>query len=199
MYGLDQVWDPYFGTLDPEERLALLELLPDRGDGAKAFCRALYRERYTHPKQPDRKADNWLWKIVYLPGLYKRRRFFGKGPLQKEMEGTLKELHLEDPGGLSEMEQSVLYLEFRNTARRYLSTCRGVNYASRLFGMKKATEQEKLDHACEDIWMASRGLARAAGLEENLKLWCDALYDELLDYDPDGGKHYTELEENFKK
>ena len=115
------------------------------------------------------------------------------------MEGTLKELHLEDPDGLSEMERTVLYLEFRNTARRYLSTCRSVNYARKFLGLKKASDQEKLDRACQDIWMVSRGIARAAGLEDPLKLWCDALYDELLDYDPGSGKHYLELEEKFRK
>lgn len=49
------------------------------------FCRTLYQERYTHPKQPGRKVGNWLWKFVYLPGLYKRRRFLGKGAMKQEM------------------------------------------------------------------------------------------------------------------
>lgn len=201
MIRLDPIWDPYFDTLDPEERLALLDALPVR-DGEKPiqdFCRALYRERYTHPKQPDRKADNWLWKLVYLPGLYKRGRFLGKGALKKEMDGTAKELRLSDPAALEEKEQAVLYREFRNAARRYLSTCDSPGYANSFMGMKRATREEKLDRACEDIWMSSRGVALAAGMEDRFRLWCDALYAELLRYDPGSQRHYTELELNFKK
>lgn len=199
MYEIDQAWNSYFDTLDPGERLELLDILAGRDDGIGKFCLTLWQERYTDPKQPDRKVDTWLFKFVYLPGLFKRRKFLGKGAMRKETEGTLKELHLDAPDSLSEMEQAVLYHEFRNAARRYLSTCKGSNYASRLLGLKKASDQEKLDRACEDIWMVSRGIARAAGMEENLKLWCDALYAELLIYDPNSYRHYSDMEEDFKK
>jgi len=87
------------------------------------------------------------------------RRKFLKGALKKELEGTLQDLHLERPEALSEMEQTVLYLEFRNAARRYLSTCKGSRYAHRFWGLKAASEQDKRDRTCEDIWSASRGLA----------------------------------------
>ena len=197
MYELDQAWAAYFDELDPQKRLALFNYLAGRGDEVEAFCRTLYDERYTDPKHPDRKVDTWLWKLVYLPGLYKRRKFL-RSAVRKELEGTLKELHLDRPEALSEMEKTVLSLEYRNAARRYLSTCRSANYANKLMGFKKATEQEKLDQACEEIWMASRGLARAAGLEENLRPWCDALYAELLIFDSGSKERYEQLEAGFK-
>lgn len=198
MYELNEAWTAYFDELDQQKRLALFNDLAGRGDEAAAFCRALYDERYIDPKHPDRKVDTWLWKFVYLPGLYKRRKFLG-GAVRKELEGTLKELHLDRPEALSEMEKTILSLEYRNAARRYLSTCRGTNYASSLLGLKKATGQEKLDRACEDIWSSSKGLALAAGLEENFKLWSEALYAELLEFDPDSRKHYAELEQKIQK
>lgn len=142
--------------------------------------------------------DTWLWKFVCLPGLYKRQKFL-RTAVHKELEGPLKELHLDRPEALNEMERAVLTLEFRNTARRYLSTCRSGNYASGLLGLKKATEQEKLNRACEDIWSVSRGLARAIGPEKNFEMWSEALYAELLEFDPDSWRHYTELEHNFLK
>lgn len=198
MYELNEGWTAYFDELDQRKRLEIFNDLAGRGDEAAAFCRTLYDERYTDPRHPDRKVDTWLWKFVYLPGLYKRRKML-RSAMHKELEGTLKELHLDRPEALSEMEKTVLSLEYRNAARRYLSTCRGANYASSLLGLKKATEQEKLDRACEDIWSSSRGLALAAGLEENLRPWCDALYAELLIFDSGSRELYEQLEAGFKK
>ncbi|MBQ1740583.1 MAG: hypothetical protein II042_02525, partial [Erysipelotrichaceae bacterium] len=42
------------------------------------------------------------------------------------------------------------------------------NYGNKLFGLKKAADADKKKKACEDIWMASRGFALAAGEEERL-------------------------------
>lgn len=196
---LSRDWDPYFDALDPEGRLALLDILADLDGETAAFCRTLYQERYTHPKQPGRTVDNWLWKLAYLPGVYKGRKFLGRGSLRRELADMRKELHLDDWPGLGGTERAALYREFRNTGRRYLSTCKDPGYANKLLGMKKATEQEKLDHACEDIWMASKGAARAAGLEDVFQPWCSALYTELLAWDPGGGRRYEELDEHFKK
>lgn len=195
---LDERWRGYFDELDPQVRLKRFNALAEEEERDLGFCRKIYQERYTDPKHPDRRVDNWLWKFVYLPGLFRRRKFL-KGALRKELEGTLRDLHLEHPEALSEAEQAVLYWEFRNAARRYLSTCRGSRYARRFLGLKAATDQDKRDRACKDIWSASRGLARAAGAEENLRLWCDALYAELLCSDPDSRACYERLEENFGK
>ena len=191
-------WRLYFEELDPQERLDMLNILESPGDELWEFCRMLYHQRYSDAKSSNRKMDTWLWKLVYLPGLYKRSKFLRRA-LHKEMEGTLRELHLDTPYTSNGMKKTVLYLEFRNTARRYLSTCKGVNYASKLMGMKKANDVEKQEKACEDIWMASTGLARAAGLEKELALWCDALYDELIIWNPFCQSHYERLEKNIYK
>jgi hypothetical protein len=71
-------------------------------------------------------------------------------------------------------------------------------------GFRKATPEEKKEKACEDIWVSSRGLVlahekinggsgkNAGGPSENtsetcaadkLDLWCQALRDELFQYD----------------
>lgn len=193
MHELNEAWMTYFKELDPQKRFKLLQDLPDLEDGALDFCRTLYQQRYINPKHPDQAADTWLWKFVYLPGLFKRRRFL-PGALKKEMQGTLKELCLEHPDELSDIQKTILYLEFRNAARRYLSTCKGDHYARKMLGLRRATDQEKRSQACEDIWMVSKGLAQVTGQEENLKLWCEALYTELLEYDPDSRKDYEELD-----
>ena len=193
MYEMNEAGMAYFRELDPQKRRKLLQDLPDLEQEALDFCRMLYQQRYTNPKHPDQAADNWLWKFVYLPGLFKRRRFL-PGALKKEMQGTLKELHLEHPDDLSGIHKTILYLEFRNAARRYLSTCKGDHYARKFLGLRSATDREKRNQACEDIWMVSKGLARITGQEENLEIWCEALYEELLEYDPDSQKYYEELD-----
>ena len=193
---LAEEWGLYFREIDPQERLNMLNILESPGDELWDFCRMLYQQRYSDAKSSNRKVDTWLWKLVYLPGLYKRSKLLRRA-LHKEMEGTLRELHLDTPDTCDGMIKTALYLEFRNTTRRYLSTCKGVNDASKFLGMKKATEAEKLDKACEDIWMASRGIAHAAGLEKKLALWCDALYDELIIWNPLCQSHYDRLEHNI--
>ena len=158
-----------------------------------AFRRQLYKERYHDPKHPDRVVDWYLWKCVYLPGLYKKRRI-GKKAFRRELEQTLKDLHLSDPAALSESERQILRLEFRNAARRYLDTCRGDSYANRFMGMVKASMKEKYERAGEEIWMMSRGLALAAGEEERMDLWCRALYEELCAFNTSAAESYRKLE-----
>lgn len=198
MEAIDNAWAEYYTELDPVERLKLFNALADTGSSLDEFRRELYQERYHDPRQPERKVDTWLWKLVYLPGIYRKRRLFAR-PLLHEMEGTLRDLHLDRPEALTEEQKTVLYHEYRNAARRYLATCNGARYGSKLFGMKKATDQEQRDRACEDVWQASRGVALASGLEKELTLWCDALRDTLREFDPDSETHYKTLEQNFQK
>lgn len=198
MKDLEKLFGSYFDILSPRDRRLMFEELTDIDDETQEFCRMLYRERYQDKKDPDRRVDNWLWKAVYLPGVYKKRKLLRKA-ISNEAAGTLRDLHLESPDELSETERYVLYREFRNVAKRYLSTCSGVNYASKMLGLKKASADEKRKRACEDIWMASRGFALVSGEEKRLSLWCDALYDELMEYYPAGRTYYYELEKSFKK
>ncbi len=198
MIELNRPFGTYFEILSPRDRRLMFEELTDLDEQTQEFCRALYRERYQDKNDPDRRVDNWLWKAVYLPGVYKKRKIIGKA-IMNEVKGTLSDLHLESPDDLSETERFILYHEFRNVAKRYLSTCNGANYGTRLFGLKKASPEDKKKKACEDIWMASRGFALATGETERLKLWCDAFYDELMEYYPAGRTIYNNLENSFNK
>ena len=198
MDALDEAWAAYFAELDPDRRLERFNRLAEGEDsGFQAFARQIYAARYSDPRQPDRKVDTWLWKLVYLPGVYKKRRMLA-GALRREMAGTLHDLYLDRPEELTGERETILYHEYRNAARRYLSTCSGARYGSRLFGLKKATPREQREKACEDVWQASRGVALAAGMERAFGLWCAALHDALLEYDPDCGAQYEKLEQSFQ-
>lgn len=186
----------YFAELDPEKRQHMLDAIADSDidSGITDFCRKMYQRRHTDPKDPKHLVDNWLWKIVYLPGLYSKRGLLTR-IVRKEAAATVSELMLQDPDSYSETEKSLLYLEFRNAARRYLSTCNSDSYGNRLFGMKRSTAEDRKYKAAEDIWRASGGLASASGEEKKLGIWCAALRDELYQYDSACKDYYEKFED----
>lgn len=195
MYEIDGRWEAYFAEIDPKKRLECLDAMEDQADGMMDFCRTLYRERYVDPRKKDRPVDNWLYKFVYFPGMYSRcGRKFGRGGLEREMRRSLKELHLEDPDALSEMERTVLYHEFRNAARRYLDTCRDPGYASRLMKLKPSTREEREELAMHEIWQICSGVPNALHVEKQMEIWREALYAELLLFAPDSEQGYAALE-----
>ena len=185
MIDIDKELMAYFRELSPTERRDMLKKMTDEGSldsETQELCQRLYDERYRDEKHPDKLIDRWIFKLVYLPGMFRKSRFF-KGGIKREKEALLKDLHLSNPEALSEAEATILYWEYRNAAKRYLSTCDSPDYANSFFGLKKSGPEDKKLKACEDIWMASEGFANMVGEEERLGLWCEALYDELLQYD----------------
>ncbi len=199
MYELNPNWQKYYENLEPEERGRILEeiIACEEDDGANDFRRQLYKERYTDPKDEKRSVDNFLWKCVFLPGLYRKRRFLF-GNVKKECVRTAEEMHLLELERLSEAEKNALYWEFRNAVGRYLMTCQGDRYGKRLFGMKSASKDQKQISACEDVWMMSRGIARTSGLENEMRIFCDAAHDELMSWFPQGEQVCKRMEENHK-
>ena len=193
LYQAREGWEAFYEELDPQKRWDILQELDPNESEELAIYRRLFQERYRDPKNPKRWVDNYLWKCVYLPGLYRKRGIPFSG-FKREVQQTLKELHLDNPQSLDEEERRALYLEFRNAGRRYLGTCRSDRYASRLMGMKHATWKEKLRRATQDVWFMTRGLARECNAQEEMELFSDALYQELVLFDPDSREIYQEME-----
>lgn len=192
----NEKWTAYFSELDPEKRMLIFNDTVKETDAEAAFIANLYTERYRDAKDPDRKVDNWLWKFVYLPGLYKKRRI-SKSAFLSETDRTIADLKLGFPA--SENEKHFLFLEYRNAARRFLGTCLGKRYASRLFGMKEASPEEKKAKASEELWMMSRGIALASGKEAVMAPFIEALRAELSVFYPGYDAVYERLEKTFKK
>ena len=189
----NEYWRAYFDELEPDVRLEILNAAGDSG-AETSFLTKLYQERYRDPKHPERMVDNWLWKFVYLPGLYKKRRV-SKTAFKTEVERTLDELHLNDR--LTETEAQALHWEYRNAARRFLGTCLGDRYGSRLFGLKKASVTEKKEKAAAELWMMSRGIALASGKTVTMEPFAEALSEELALFYPDYRKVYAHLEQEL--
>lgn len=191
-FAMNEELKTYYDELDPQKRKEIL----DRMDGDKpSFRRQMFKQRYVFLRKPERLADNWLFKCVYLPGLLKRR-FLKKATL-REINLTINEMFLNEE--LTHEERCELYFEMRNTVRRYLSTCRSPRYASSFFGFKKATVDEKKERAVEDIYRMSLGIAKAYHLEEKMSLWCQACRDELIAFDDSCGPLFDDYDERFTR
>lgn len=187
MYEISGELTPYYEELDPVKRLEILSTLHD---DAAPFLRELYDGRYSdHEGKGRQNVDWWLWRCLCLQGLYSRGGFFRRFR-DRETAAILRELRMNDN---DEQHRTFLYHEYRNTAGRYLSTCRSSGYASRFMGFRQASDDEKVMKACEDIWQMSGGIARVSGMGEKMNLWVEAFRDELYGYDDICREEYERL------
>ena len=189
MYEIHESLTEYFAELDPKRRLEILDSLSD-GEGVDSgFLHELYHDRYSdHENRGRKNVDWWLWRCICLQQLNNRGGFF-KRFRRREVASILQELRTDDTE-----HAAYLYHEYRNTAGRYLSTCKSGNYASRFMGFRQASDDEKALRACGDIWEMSRGIARSEGVEERMQVWCEAFRDEVLEYDPVCREEYARLD-----
>ena len=186
MYEVHESLAPYYAELDPAKRLELLNLAE-----AQEFVHKLYNERYSDHEGKGRKnIDWWLWRGLCLQMLYGRGGFF-KRFRDREIAAIIDELFMKDA---DEAHRAYLYHEYRNVARRYLSTCRSGNYASRFMGFRQASDEEKVLRACRDVWEMSAGIARICGQSGKMAVWCEAFRDELMEYDPVCREEYARLD-----
>ena len=191
MYEVHECLTQYYAELDPVKRLAVLDSLSDSdSDGIDIdFLRELYNDRSSdHDNRGRKNVDWWLWRCICLQQLYHKGGFF-KRFRKSEVNAILRELRTEDTE-----HAAYLYHEYRNTAGRYLSTCRSSGYASRFMGFRQASEDEKVLRACSDIWEMSRGIAKSEGITEQMNVWCEAFRDELAEYDPVCREEYLRLD-----
>ncbi len=186
-------WAEYYEILDPKERRKILLDLSDPADALDDFRKSLFDKRFDIVSENAPYRDMWLFKCVYLPGIYRKRGIL-KRPLIKEMKDAYVELFPDHPESMTEDEKTLLYREFKNTAARYLSTCQNDGYGRTMLGLKKSTQEEKRKRACREIWQMSVGLSLTAGMTEQFELWIDALRDALFEVFPDTRSCYEELE-----
>lgn len=193
-------WAGFYEELEPAQRARLLhenlERVPD--DGVNEYRKALFLERFRDPKHPNREVDNYMWHYMFLLEAYRNRRALFSG-FSRDVKRAAAALHWDELDALAEDRQAALYLEWRNAASRYLDACRSDQYGRTLFGLKRASDAEKVEHATLDVWRMSRGVAEASGRGERLRLFCDALHDALLLFDPKAADGWDALEANGDK
>ena len=190
MYEISADLTEYFREIDPKKRLVILDALPE--SEAVNFAREVYNDRYSDHEGKGRKnIDWWLWRCICLQILYGRGNFL-RWFRDKEITTIISELRMNDT---DESHRAILYSEYRNTARRYLSTCKSGDYASSFMGFRKASDEEKIIKACADIWQMSGGVAKKTGNESAMSLWAEAFRDEVYEYDDICRDEYERLKE----
>lgn len=192
MYELQEHLQAYYDELDPKKRLEILDSLHEDTN----YLHAIYQNRYSDHENKGRKnVDWWLWRCICLHQLYGRGKIF-RGFRDREINAIITELCMDDN---EQSHMAMLYYEYRNVCRRYLSTCKSGNYASSFMGFKRASDEQKVLRACSDIWQMSKGVALSVGVEDKMHLWIEAFHDELMNYDSVCHAEYERLDSNRRK
>jgi len=192
--------ETYFAELDPELRRELLEKYEEANpqDADVNLFRRLWTLRYTDPKNPKQCVDTFLWQIINLICLYRVSGFFSKGT-EKEIDEAMKTLGFSDAAEYGDAGREILYLEFRNAARRYFGTCDNKSYGKKLMGIVSMSENERRNKMAREVWRLTEGLSRRFETDQDMALFCKAIHDEFIDQCPDGEKLLKKQDEHRKK
>lgn len=199
MYEVTPGWEEYYEEMDKEDRIEiferLIEELPD--DGLNAFRKEVHETRY--PKQGKRgpQMDMFLLSMVYFPGMYGKKAFVFGGSV-KEINKSCKDMGLDKTPNLSDAEKNILYWEIHNAADLYFSTCRDAGYGRKIFGIVAATDEERMDQACRDAWILSRGIPKAGDKVEEMQVFSDAVIDAYFHFEKKAEKRFVKFEEEMK-
>lgn len=200
MYLENESWKAFYEELDPDKRRAIYEesLKSREDDGANGLRGELLRLRYTDPRNPGHKVDNFLWQMVILPG-YLRPIYFIKAVGEREIRGIIRDLGLEGAGEWDEAKRQAAYWEYRNAAERYLSTCTGPNYAKKLFGMMASSDEEKLAKTARDFYSMAVTVPEKYGREKEMELFTTALKDAFVTSSADAERAWNTVRFMKKK
>ncbi len=192
MYKIGSEYDEYYRQLEPEVRERLLDALirEGRDDGANAFRKELFGRRHSDPENPSRRVDRWLWYFVNMTVLYRSAKLFPRRA-RREADAIFRDMGLFEAVSGGEAEQASFYWEARNAFRRYLSTTKSPSYRRKIFGVMQASDSDRDWQTADDAYAVSEGLARRLGMEEQLKLYCDAVSHEYAALDDGAAERFT--------
>ena len=178
------IWDTYYAETDPEIRKQLLDdgcgMKPD--DGLNALRRSLWNLRYTDPQNADHRVDRLLWQCVNLLCIYKMAGpCFLRKSAAKEVRDAMQTMGFEQAAACGEAGGRELYLEFRNTARRYFNVSRADrSYQKKYFGIVSMKSDECAEKLAKDAWRLSEGVEERFCLRQELELFSKAVRDEFF-------------------
>ncbi len=178
MYEMNEIWKEFYEELEPQVREEIYASIIEENGNVGSYVKTLMNKRYHNPKDPENRYpfDLFLQQCVVLPMVYKRRRVFFFN-VKKQAKLSLAALTLDVEH--TEAEKEALYWEFRNTAKRYFTTCQGAMYGRSMFGTKMASSSEKRSMMLQDAWRMSKGIGKISGMEEQFMLFSQAVRDEL--------------------
>ena len=115
-----ELLENYYEELDPDKRRSLLDQYlsgsaPD--DPVDRYRSALYDYRYTNPKEPGRKVDNYMWALLSLMYTHRESLIF-PGRNVKAVRRIMKDLAQDERVHTDERFAEAFTLEVRNAVRR---------------------------------------------------------------------------------
>ena len=176
----NELLENYYEELDPDKRRALLDEYLSGApseDPAAEYRKVLFDYRYTDPKDPERRVDNYMWALLSLMYTHRGSVIFPQRNV-KEVRRIMKDLEQDERVHTDECFAEAFMLEVRNAVRRYFDTCKSDNYHKKLFGMTHSSSDEKEKQRCIDTWKMSAGLAQRVGLEDEMSLFNRAVAEE---------------------
>ncbi len=195
-------WKQYYEESNPERRKELLEsnFDPTADDDDTLLRRKLWSLRYTDPSDPERRVDMFLWQCVNLLCLYKTSGFlfFHKSSL-RELQKAREAMGFDLAEEFGESGKRILYMEFRNTIRRYFGTCSDRSFRKKTFGVMTMDENEWQDKIAGNAWQLSVGLPKRFDMKEELAPFSSAVHDEYFALYPQGEVRWLKFENRQEK
>lgn len=194
MYEQSARWNEYYRELNPSYRRQMLDKLcmtePD--DGANLFRLQLWEQRHRDDGR-DGEVDRFLFQCVNLVQAYRTARWFRRSAARQTRK-VLQGMLFEEAFLLGEAGERALYWELRNVAARYLKTCEGSGYNRAMFGMVASGDASRSERICREIWEMTRGLAARTGLENEMRIWNQAILDAYSMFDGNAEARMAELD-----
>ena len=180
----ENLWvEQYRCEIEKEDRKEILDkAIAEEGLTEENALRKQYFEwRYEKNKKTevDRFIRGWM-SLAYLDNEIKS--MFGKKRIKKAIEDIREDFHMDLAAGYGEMGQRVLYDEFYNTARLYISLCEeDKTYNSILLGLGRMKPAKLVAKIAADLYHVSCEIPKEIGMEEELKLFREALTEAFCD------------------
>ena len=176
----NELLENYYEELDPDRRRVLLDEYlsgSPSDDPAAEYRKVLFDYRYTDPRDPERRVDNYMWALLSLMYTHRGSVIFPQRNV-KEVRRIMKDLEQDERVHTDERFAEAFMLEVRNAVRRYFDTCKSDNYHKKLCGMTHSSSDEKEKQRCIDTWKMSAGLAQRVGLEDEMSFFNRAVAEE---------------------
>ena len=196
MYEQSARWNEYYRETDRKKRLSLRNelFMLEADDGANEYRKKLYERRYINPKDSSQEQDLYLWNCVNFIEISRSGKLF-KRHTRKEILKALKQMGFDEMPEYGPAGEKALYWEIRNGAKRYFQTCSDKSYRRQVFGLLSTTDEDRGRQMCRDAWDMSAGLAEAFQLQEELRIWSQAVKDQYSAVDGEAASRFQEYHE----
>ena len=180
----ENLWvEQYRRETDKEERIEILnKAIAEEGlTEENALRKQLLEARYEENKKGniDHFIRGWM-TLAYLEN--ETRSVFGKKRIQKEITNIRSDLQLDLVKEHGETGRRVLYDEFYNTARLYMSLCEeDKSYNSILLGFGRMKPAKLVAKIAADLYRVSSAIPKSIGMDEELKTFREALTEAFCD------------------